>query len=100
MEKGKTRKNLTQEPSSASIEPTGETAKGEVLTLEQVQTRIEKINSHINNLKLFVVAFCLLTVLLNTYHINRLKNFSSNLGTLMKTHSGALTQLNVLSQIK
>jgi purine-cytosine permease-like protein len=65
-----------------------------------VQTRIEKINSHINNLKLFVVAFCLFTVLLNTYHINRLKIFSSSLGQLMKTHSTSLTQLNVLNQIK
>lgn len=40
------------------------------------------------------------TVLLNTYHINKLKTFSQNLGHLMKSHTGGLVKLNVLGNIK
>ena len=87
-------------PRALKYKPTGVTAKGERLTLEQVQARIKNINFHINSLKIFVVIFCLVTVLLNAYHINRLKVFSQALSSLMKTHGTSLKMLNVLDQIK
>lgn len=87
-------------PSANENTTVGTTSSGEPMNIDQIKSRIKRINSHINTLKIFVVAFCLATVLLNTYHINKLKTFSQNLGNLMKSHTGGLVKLNVLNNIK
>lgn len=92
--------NKEETASLAQTNTSRELSGREQLDIEQIKSRIKRINSHINTLKIFVVAFCLATVLLNTYHINKLKVFSQNLGNLMKSHTGGLVKLNVLNNIK
>lgn len=67
--------------------------------IEQLEKRVKILNRHITCLKLFVVFFCLTTVLLNTYHIHRLKTSSSNLGFLMSLHSNTMKKLNIAKQV-
>lgn len=64
-----------------------------------MEKRVKILNRHITCLKLFVVFFCLTTVLLNSYHIHRLKSSSSNLGFLMSLHSKTMKKLNVAKQV-
>lgn len=67
--------------------------------IENLEKRVKILNRHITCLKLFVVVFCLTTVLLNTYHIHRLKSSSSDLGDLMSFHSSTMKKLNIAKQV-
>ena len=67
---------------------------------EDLQKKVKSLNKQITYLKLFVVFFCLATVLLSTYHIHRLNSFSSKLALLMEVHAGTMIQLNIIKQIK
>lgn len=66
---------------------------------KQLEKRVKILNRHITCLKIFVVAFCLATVLLNTYHIHRLKTSSHDLGYLMSYHSKTMKKLNIAKQV-
>lgn len=65
----------------------------------KLEKKVKVLNRHIKCLILFVVLFCLTTIMLTTYNVHRLKRSSSDLGDLMSYHSKTIKKLNIAKQI-